>query len=102
MQEKPHGGHNDVLHQRRDDFPERCSDDDANCEIDDIAAHGELFEFLEHEGVPLRVLVGPAAGRWVAWIISGKNGKPEEKRFLKQSAWPQDQHGPYQAARSEE
>src|SRR5580765_4940227 len=40
--------HQDVLHHGRDNFPERRADNNADCQIDDIAFHGELFEFFDH------------------------------------------------------
>ena len=38
----------DVIDDGADDLPECCSDNDADGHIDDVAAHGELFELVEH------------------------------------------------------
>jgi hypothetical protein len=42
------GRHDDVLHQRIDDVAKRRTNDDADGEIHDVAAHGEGFEFLNY------------------------------------------------------
>src|SRR5262249_53226373 len=44
--------HDDVADQRIDDRSERGADDHAHGKINDIAAHGEGLEFLEHEPLP--------------------------------------------------
>src|SRR5262249_15379725 len=40
--------HDDIAHKRCHNGSERGADDDANCQIQNIAAHGEFFEFFEH------------------------------------------------------
>ena len=44
--------HDNVVDQRIDDRPECGADDDADGKIDDVAAHGEFLEFLEHRSHP--------------------------------------------------
>ena len=44
----PIGGMIDVPHQRGDDLPERRADDDADGEIEDVAAQDERLELLAH------------------------------------------------------
>ena len=56
------------LDQRIDDRAERRADDHADGEIDDIAAHREFLEFLEHRALPSSSTVVPAqapANRWI-------------------------------------
>src|SRR5205085_12476335 len=38
----------DVLHERVDDVFERGTDDDADGQVDDVAAQDERLEFLQH------------------------------------------------------
>jgi hypothetical protein len=51
------GRHDDIAHKRCHDGSERGADDDADCEIENIAAHREFFELFEH-GVPPRMNFG--------------------------------------------
>src|SRR5262249_25940596 len=46
--------HDDVSNQRIDNRAERSADNDADREVDDVAAHREFLEFLEHSAAPAR------------------------------------------------
>jgi hypothetical protein len=48
------GGHEDIVHQRSNDLSERRTNDDADGQIQNTAAHCEIFEFFEHDSSPLR------------------------------------------------
>ena len=39
--------HHDLLDQRIDDLPERCSNNDAHRQINDVALEGKALELLE-------------------------------------------------------
>ena len=47
--------HDDVIDKRTYDGSEGCADNDADRHVDDIAAHCEVFEFLEYDS-PLLVM----------------------------------------------
>src|SRR6185437_8638628 len=61
--------HDDIIHERGDNFSESRTDDHTDCEINHIAAHCELFELLQHaHNVPL------------VWVNCGDNlGKSRRK-----------------------
>jgi hypothetical protein len=48
-QKQPDGRHQNVLYERRDNFSERCADNHADSQVDDIATHDEFFEFAVHK-----------------------------------------------------
>ena len=58
--------HEDVVGERVHDRGERGTDDDGDGEVDDVASHDEVLEFLEHQRLP----IGPEslAGRVSAWF----------------------------------
>src|SRR5215470_8645938 len=51
-QQSSQGRHQNVIHCRRYDFPECCTDDDADCHVQHVAAHRKFFEFLQHASSP--------------------------------------------------
>jgi len=44
-------GHDDIANHRSNDCAERCTDDHADCQINNIASKRELFEVGEHAGL---------------------------------------------------
>ena len=54
-QYEPNGRHQDVRHERRHDLAERRADDECDREVEDIPAHGERLEFLQHGAPEKRV-----------------------------------------------
>src|SRR6266853_1938103 len=69
MQHQPDGRQDDVVDERGNDFPECRTDDDADGQINNVAPHGEFFEFFEHELLPLGTLFG-ACGDCLTRIIA--------------------------------
>src|SRR6185503_1387447 len=49
--------HEEVVDQGLHHRAERGADDDADRHVDHVALHGELAEFLQHDGLPARKLV---------------------------------------------
>ena len=50
----------DVVGERLDDRGERGADDHGDSQVDDVAAHDELFEALQHSGLVLSHVAHPS------------------------------------------
>jgi hypothetical protein len=75
MQHQPDWRHDDVVDERGNDFPECRTNDDADSQINNVATHGEFFEFFEHELLPLGTLFG-ARGDCLTRIIADEALNP--------------------------
>src|SRR5690348_9318456 len=44
--------HHHVFDERSDDSSERRADDDTDRHIEDVSAHGKIFELFQHDAIP--------------------------------------------------
>ncbi len=51
--EQPERRHEHIVDKALDDCAKSASDDDSDRHVNDVAAHGELFEFFQHDCLPL-------------------------------------------------